>query len=117
LAIDKDETHYYAFRAENLRAMVQRTGWRVIEQFDYPLGHRTFWPNIPRPCSRSFWRVRRRVDLMRAVVFTAAYPLMRVAGMGAGLAVFATPGAEACVAGPAPAERRECAVEPPRVAA
>lgn len=117
LAIDKDETHYYAFRAENLRTMVERTGWRVIEQFDYPLGHRTFWPNIPRPGSRSFWRVRRRVDLMRAVVFTAAYPLMRVAGMGAGLAVFATPNAETCVASPTPTERRDGAPEPPRVAA
>jgi len=94
LAIDKDETHYYAFRIENLRALVQRTGWRVLDSFDYPLGHRTFWPNIPRPTSRAFWRVRRRADLLRATAFAAAYPFMRVAGMGAGLAVFATPAAQ-----------------------
>jgi len=91
LAIDKDETHYYAFRIENLRTLTERTGWRVLEAFDYPLGHRTFWPNIDRPTSRSFWRVRRRADLLRAAAFAAAYPLMRAAGMGAGLAVFATP--------------------------
>lgn len=94
LAIDKDETHYYAFRIENLSTLVQRTGWRVLEAFDYPLGHRTFWPNIDRPTSRSFWRVRRRADLLRAAAFTAAYPIMRAAGMGAGLAVFATPAAQ-----------------------
>lgn len=94
LAIDKDETHYYAFRIENLRALVQRTGWRVLDAFDYPLGHHTFWPNIDRPTSRSYWRVRRRADLLRAVVHATASPLMRAVGMGAGLAVFATPAAQ-----------------------
>lgn len=94
LAIDKDETHYYAFRSENLRTLVERAGWLVLDQFDYSLGNRTFWPNIPRPTSRAFWRVRGRLDLLRATAFAAAYPIMRAAGMGAGLAVFATPKAE-----------------------
>ncbi len=117
LAIDKDETHYYAFRSENLRTLVERTGWRVIDQFDYPLGHRTFWPNIPRPTSKSFWRVRRRVDLMRAAVFTAAYPLMRAAGMGAGLAVFATPRIETSAKSPTRTEQPKEMAKRPRVAA
>ncbi len=91
LAINKDMTHYYAFRAENLRMLVERTGWRVLDLFDYSLGDQTFWPNIDRPGSRGFWKVRRKIDLARAVAYTLANPLMRAAHMGAGLAVFATP--------------------------
>ncbi len=91
LAINKDMTHYYAFRLENLRMLVERTGWHVLDQFDYSLGDRTFWPNIDPPASRGFWKVRRKADLSRAVLYALVNPLMRAAHMGAGLAVFASP--------------------------
>lgn len=87
LAIDKGQTHYYAFRKSNLRSMLMRTGWDVVDLFDYRLGDPVFWPNEPAPGTPAY----RRGKKLRGLVHTAFQPLQRRFGMGAGLAAFVKP--------------------------
>lgn len=91
LAIDKDETHYYAFRAENLTRLLERTGWQIKDCFHYSLGDPIYWPNISHPLSKSFWRLKSVPSLYRVVTFCLLYPILRAKKMVAGLAVYATP--------------------------
>jgi hypothetical protein len=69
LAIDKDQTHYYSFRAGNLTKLLARTGWYAEKCFDYSFGDPIYWPNI---------------------IYSLLYPIFRIKKMGAGLAVYAT---------------------------
>ncbi len=91
VAIDKAETHYYAFRKRNLGAMLERARWDVVERFDYALGDRTYWPNIARPWRRNYWRLKRGPARWLRFAYLVALPLLALGGMRAGLCFIARP--------------------------
>lgn len=91
LAIDKDETHYYAFRAGNLTRLLERAGWQVEDCFDYSFGDPVYWPNMTHPLSKRFWYQKSVLGWYRAVIYSLLHPIFRMRRMGAGVAVYATP--------------------------
>lgn len=91
LAVDQKETHYYAFRLDNLSRLLQRTGWRVLDKFCYSLGDPIYWPNLPGIGEYQWWIYRWNVrTLSHAIMYSMLYPLLKSFCWVSGLAIYAT---------------------------
>lgn len=90
LAIDWIETHYYAFRPDNLSRLLHQTGWQILELSLYSLGDSIYWPNVPSVGSYKWQRLRRNLrEWFREVVYCLGSPLLTRYGFVSGIVVYA----------------------------
>lgn len=91
LAIDKTETHYYAFRLHNLCKLLQNTRWHVLDKFRYSLGDPIYWPNLPGRNAYHWWKPRSDLRTWsHEIIYALLHPILEILGSTSGMAIYAT---------------------------